>query len=212
MPGILEGHYVKLEEKSLHITFVSIHDLTLYPQSSAQRVFKSLRSAYPQAYTYRSINIDSGRDWKSAIKVLSSDESVAWGDTVTLSSHESHQISLDVRASFELDRMLDSGEVIGKLQTSWDEPLDHGEEPFGCKIAQDTDAGHAQFSEYTTSKTVSHLNDAVQHFQLVLNQCPFGHPDRAAALTNLAYARLQGYICNDIQDIDSTTSLCREAL
>ncbi|KAG2034104.1 CHAT domain-containing protein [Suillus americanus] len=63
-----------------------------------------------------------------------------------------------------------------------------------------------------TGGTVSHLNDAVQHFQLVLDQCPVGHPDHTAALTNLASASLAGYIRNHLQDIDTTTSLFREAL
>jgi len=31
-----------------------------------------------------SINVDSRRRWKSALKVLSSEESVVWGDTVIL--------------------------------------------------------------------------------------------------------------------------------
>ncbi|KAG2134816.1 hypothetical protein DEU56DRAFT_756843 [Suillus clintonianus] len=35
-----------------------------------------------------------------------------------------------IRASFELDRMLGNGEVIG-LQTLWDELIGHGNEPFG---------------------------------------------------------------------------------
>ncbi|KAG1775486.1 CHAT domain-containing protein [Suillus placidus] len=143
--------------------------------------------------------------------------------------------------------MLGSGEVVGKLETSWDKLLNH-DEPFelsfpsvsgdhpsltlkavvvypcdhqdgalsdvlmDCEIARDTDAGHAQFAEYITSENVSHLNAAVERFQLVLDQCPVSHPDRAAALTNFAYARLQGYIRNDLQDIDTTTSLFREAL
>ncbi|KAG2115808.1 uncharacterized protein F5147DRAFT_817523, partial [Suillus discolor] len=81
-----------------------------------------------------------------------------------------------------------------------------------CEIARDTDAGHVQFPAYVTSKTVSHLNDAVEHFQLVLDQCPVSHPDHATALTNLAWARLKGYIRNDLQDIDATTSLFRDAL
>ncbi|KAG1862750.1 hypothetical protein DFJ58DRAFT_225456 [Suillus subalutaceus] len=81
-----------------------------------------------------------------------------------------------------------------------------------CQITQDTDAGHERFATYVTSKTVSHLNDAVKHFQLVLDQCPVGHPHRAAALTNLAWARLQGYTQNDLQDIDCITSLFRETL
>ncbi|KAG2092418.1 CHAT domain-containing protein [Suillus cothurnatus] len=52
----------------------------------------------------------------------------------------------------------------------------------------------------------------MQHFQSVLDQCPVGHPDHAAALTNLAYARLTCYIQNHLQDINTTTSLFRESL
>ncbi|KAG1852528.1 CHAT domain-containing protein [Suillus subluteus] len=155
---------------------------------------------------------------------------------------------MEIRASYEAGRMLGSGELIGKLQMSWDELLDHGDEPFNlsfplirdvhpsltlkgavvdvyddqdstlsdslvtCKVARDTDAGHTRFSKHVTRKRVSHLKRAVQHFRLVLDQCPVGHPDHAAALTNLAYARLRGYIQNHLQDIDTTTSLFRGAL
>ncbi|KAG1721707.1 CHAT domain-containing protein [Suillus lakei] len=144
--------------------------------------------------------------------------------------------------------MLGNGELVGKLETSWDELLDYGDEPFdisfppvrgvhpslmlkaavvhACdnqddplldsiiehEIARDTDAGHTRFSQYVTSGMVSHLNDAVGHFQLVLGDCPADHPDHAAALTNLAWARLKGYIRKHLQDIGSTTSLFREAL
>jgi hypothetical protein len=38
---------------------------------------------------------------------------------------------MEIRASFEAGRMLGSGELIGKLQMSWDEVLNHGDEPFG---------------------------------------------------------------------------------
>ncbi|KAG2341463.1 hypothetical protein BDR05DRAFT_1001580 [Suillus weaverae] len=197
---------------------------------------------------YISINDDPRRCWKSVISVLSSEESAAWGDTVTLSSQASHAFSVEIRASYEADRMLGSGEVIGKFALSWDDLLNHGDEPFDisfppvhdvhpslklktafvhtcddldsvlsdslvdCGIARDTDAGHAQFAKYVKSKRVSHLHTAVEHFQLVLDQCPVGHPDHAAALTNLAWARLQGYIRSDLQDIDRITSLFREAL
>ncbi|KAG2346327.1 hypothetical protein BDR05DRAFT_906639 [Suillus weaverae] len=93
---------------------------------------------------------------------------------------------------------------------------DHDGAPFDsivdCEIARAADAGHARFVEYMTSKTVSYLNDAVEHFQSVLDQCPVDHPDRASALANLASARLEGYIQKDLQDIDSTISLLREAL
>ncbi|KAG0700147.1 hypothetical protein DFH29DRAFT_1070320 [Suillus ampliporus] len=197
---------------------------------------------------YVSIKHDETRCWKSAIRVLSSDNAVAWGDTVTLSSHASPTLSMEIRASFELGRTLGNGELIGNLETSWDDLLDHGDEPFDlsfqpvrgvhssltlkiasvhacgnegselydsiidCEIARRTDAGHAQFAEYMASESVSHLNDAVEHFQSVLEQCPVDHPDRGAAFINLAGSRLQGYICNNLEDIDSTTSLFRDAL
>ncbi|KAG1771902.1 CHAT domain-containing protein [Suillus placidus] len=199
----------------------------------------------PPAGIYISINVDSRRRWKSPISVLSSERSAAWGDTVTLSSQASPAFSVEIRASYETDRMLGSGEVIGKLELSWDDLLNHGDEPFDisfppvhsvhpsltlkvavvhagddvlsdslvdCGIARDTDAGHAQLAAYMTSKDLSQLNTAVEHFQLVLDQCPVSHPDHAAALTNLAWARLKGYIRNDLQDIDGITSLFREAL
>jgi len=47
---------------------------------------------------------------------------------------------------------------------------------------------------------------------LVLDQCPVSHPDHAAALTNLAWTRLEGYIRDDLEDIDTTTALFRDAL
>ncbi|KAG1869935.1 hypothetical protein F4604DRAFT_2018411 [Suillus subluteus] len=199
---------------------------------------------------YMSLNVDPRRPWKSTTGVLSSDESVAWAETVTLTLDASPKLTLVLWASFELDRMLGNGEVIGKLEISWDELLDRGNEPFvlsfprvrgvrpsltlkatvlhardsqdgvsfdfivDCEIARDTDAGHAQLTEYVTRtlKWISYLNDAVEHFQLVLDQCPVSHSDYAAALTNLAWARLRGYIQNDLQDINSITSLFREAL
>ncbi|KAG1762370.1 CHAT domain-containing protein [Suillus occidentalis] len=209
---------------------------------------KHLNSWRMPAGIFVSINLDSWRRWESSIGVLSSEESVVWGDTVTLSSDASPVLSVEIRASYEADRMLGSGEVIGKLQMSWDELLNHGDEPFDlsfpsacgvhpsltlkaavaqacgdqegalpdsladCEIARQTDAGHAQFAEYVASETVSHLNAAVEHFQLVLDQCPVGHPDHAAALTNLAWARLLGYVQNDLPDIHTTISLFRDAL
>ncbi|KAG2116270.1 hypothetical protein DEU56DRAFT_919249 [Suillus clintonianus] len=78
-----------------------------------------------------------------------------------------------------------------------------------CEIARETDAGPARLARYMSSGTDSHLNDAVEHFQLVLDQRPVGHPDRAAALTNLAWVRLQAYIQKDHQDIDrEDTAVC----
>ncbi|KAG1749586.1 CHAT domain-containing protein [Suillus occidentalis] len=197
---------------------------------------------------YVSININSQKRWKSAIGVLSSEDSAVWGDTVTLSLDASPVLSVEIRASYEADPMLGRGEVIGKLQMSWDELLNYRDEPFDlffppvydvhpsltlkavvvracddqdgalsdsladCEMARHTDAGHAQFAKYTRSKRVSRLNAAVEHFQVVLDQCPASHPDHAAALTNLAWARLLGYIRNDLQDIDTTISIFRDAL
>ncbi|KAG1841170.1 hypothetical protein C8R48DRAFT_781481 [Suillus tomentosus] len=75
------------------------------------------------------------------------------------------------------------------------------------EITRDADAGHAQLASYMKSQNVCHLNDAMKHFQLVLNQCPVGHPDHATAPTNLAWVHLKGHIRNDLQDIDVSTSL-----
>ncbi|KAG2116823.1 CHAT domain-containing protein [Suillus clintonianus] len=162
----------------------------------------------------------------------------------------SPKLSVEIRATFELDHMLGNGEIIGKLQTSWRDLLNHEDELFelsfppvrgvrpslalkstlvdycgnqdgalfdciiDCKIARDTDAGHARLAKYMLRRwrRVSHLNDAVRHFQLVLDRCPVDHPNYAATLTNLAWACLRGYIRNDFQDIDTTTFLFRKAL
>ncbi|KAG2137508.1 CHAT domain-containing protein [Suillus clintonianus] len=225
---------------------------TLESQSIRLEVISAKNLKIPSnrfpAGIYVSINVDSRGCWKSAIKVLSSDKSVVWGDAVTLSSQASPALSIEIRVSYELDRMLGNGKVIGKLETSWNELLDHPDEPFelsfppvggvhpsltlktvvvhacdnqdgalfvslvDCEIARETGEGHTRLAEYMSRGTVCHLNNAVKHFQLVLDQCPVGHPDHAAALTNLAWARLEGYIRHDPQDIDNITSLLREAL
>ncbi|KAG2094539.1 CHAT domain-containing protein [Suillus cothurnatus] len=228
MSGSLEGRSIRLE-------LIRVNNLPL----PSRRI--------PAGF-YVTINADSKRRWKSAVRVASSDESEVLGDIVILSLHEVPELSLEIRVSYELGRMLGNGEVVAKFKSSWDELLDRGDEPFDIsfpsidgdhssltlkaavvcpcndqdgalldsivesEIARETDAGHERFAIYVTSKTVSHLNDAVQHFQLVLDQCPVGHPDRAGALTNLAWARLEGYTQNDLQDIDSVTPLFREAL
>ncbi|KAG0703598.1 CHAT domain-containing protein [Suillus ampliporus] len=228
MPGSLEGRYVRLE-------VISGKNI----QVPSGRI---------PAGIYISTNVDSRRHWKSAVRVLSSDNSVAWGDTVTLSTDASPRLSLEVRASFELGRMLGNGEVVGKLESSWDDLLDHGDEPFDlsfppvrnvcpsltlkavcvgacgyddgarfdsideCEITRRTDAGHAQLADYVAGNGVSHLNDAVEDFQFVLDQCPVGHPDHAAALANIARARLEGYSRKDIQDVDLITASFRDVI
>ncbi|KAG1862770.1 CHAT domain-containing protein [Suillus subalutaceus] len=246
MPGSWEGHYIRLERGSHHLRMRFVP----YPRPTTVIRINNLPlpSERIPAGFYVSINVDSRRRWKSAIRVVSSDKSGVLDDIVILSLLEVLELSLEIRVSYELGRMLGNGEVVGKVKTSWDELLDHGNEPFDisfppvcgdhssltlkaavlhpcdnqdsalldsiveCELSRNTDAGHEQFATYVTSKTVSHLNDAVQHFQLVLDQCLIGHPDQAAALTNLAWARLKGYIHEDFQDIESITSLFREAL
>ncbi|KIK35596.1 hypothetical protein CY34DRAFT_16918 [Suillus luteus UH-Slu-Lm8-n1] len=153
-----------------------------------------------------SINIDSQRRWKSATGVLSSEKSVVWGDILTLSSDALPVLSVEIRASNEANQMLGSGEACDDQEGALPDSL------VDCEIARQTDAGHAQFAEYVASETVSHLNAAVEHFQVVLDQCPASHFDHAAALTNLAWARLEGYTRKHLQDIDTTISLFRDAL
>ncbi|KAG2133508.1 CHAT domain-containing protein [Suillus cothurnatus] len=226
MPGSLEERYIRLEVMS----------------------GKNLQvpSGRIPAGIYVSITVDSRGCWKSAISVLSSDQSVVWGNTVTLPSHTSPALSVEIRASYEADRTLGNGEVVGKLQTSWDELLDHGDEPFDLSfppvrdvcpsltlraatvhacdeqnntlsdslvdsdITRDTDAGHALLAEYISSEAVSHLNDAMQHFQSVLDQCPVDHPDHAAALTNLANESNAVYIHESAQLCCKLLPLCSE--
>ncbi|KAG2343051.1 hypothetical protein BDR05DRAFT_1000361 [Suillus weaverae] len=169
-----------------------INDGDGFGESSAHR--RALSKRIP-AGVYISINVDSRRRWKSAISVLSSEESAAWGDAVTLHHLHSQSKSGRPMSSYEADRILGSGEVIGKIQLSWHQLLDRGvsgDEPFSdvhpsltlkvavvhacddalsdsfidCKIARDTDAGHARFAAYVTSGDISQLNIAVEHFQL----------------------------------------------
>ncbi|KAG2342986.1 hypothetical protein BDR05DRAFT_989973 [Suillus weaverae] len=202
--------------------------------SSAEIIFKCIPTAYPQAF--------------SCLLIVGRYSDLARSISTFRSLCDVPELSVEIRVSYELGRMLGSGVVIGKLETSWDELLDHGDEPFelsfpsvcdnhpsltlkaavlhpcddhegtlfnsliDCKIARAADGGQARCVEYMTSKTVSYLNDAVDHFQSVLDQCPVDHPDRAAALANLAWARLIGYNQKDLQDIDSPISLFREAL
>ncbi|KIK44723.1 hypothetical protein CY34DRAFT_603078 [Suillus luteus UH-Slu-Lm8-n1] len=56
------------------------------------------------------------------------------------------------------------------------------------------------------------LHDAMNYFESVLDQCPVDHPDHAAALTNLACARLQGYIRKDFRGSYIVISLLSDAL
>ncbi|KAG2033447.1 hypothetical protein BDR03DRAFT_688706 [Suillus americanus] len=99
---------------------------------SVVKIFRSSKRISAGIY----VNVDSRRRWKSVARVVSSDESVAWGDAGTLSLDASPELSAEIWA----------------------------------------------------------------------------YPDCAGTLTNLAWACLRGYIQKDLQDIESITSLFREAL
>ncbi|KAG2366420.1 CHAT domain-containing protein [Suillus spraguei] len=209
----------------------------------------SVPSGRMSAGIYVSVSVDSKRCWKSAVRVLSSDSFVAWGDALTLSPDVTSKLSVEIRASFELSRMLGRGELVGKLEMSWERLLNRGAKPFDlsfspirgvcpsltlkvasaitcandaselsdsiddCRIARDTDTGHMRLSEYMRCRSeVRILDDAMNYFESVLDQCPVDHPDHAAALTNLAWARLQGYIHKDLRGIYIATSLLCDAL
>ncbi|KAG2348224.1 TPR-like protein [Suillus weaverae] len=177
---------------------------------------------------YISTNVDSRRSWKSAISVLSSEESAAWADTMTLSPQASPAFSVEIRASYASDRILGSGELIGKLQLSWHELLNHGDEPFELSFP----SVHGVHPSLTLKAAVVHACDDALSDSLVdcgiVRDTDAGHAQFAkyvkhkrvshlkaavqhfqlvldqSALTNLAWARLK--------DIDATTSLFREAL
>ncbi|KAG2134479.1 hypothetical protein DEU56DRAFT_902010 [Suillus clintonianus] len=115
MPHSLEGRYIRLQ-------VVRVKSL----QVPSERI---------PAGIYVSIDVDLTRCWISAIRVRLSDEFVARGNPLTSipwrfsSLDASLALSLDIKTSFELDRMLVNGELIGKFDTSWDDLLDRGDEP-----------------------------------------------------------------------------------
>ncbi|KAG1809161.1 CHAT domain-containing protein [Suillus subaureus] len=166
MPGNSETRYIRLEIINGN-----------YLRVPSERI---------PAGIYVSINVDSRRCWKSAIKVLSSDRSVVWGDIVTLSSHASPALSVEIRASYETNRMLGNGELIGTLQTSWDELLDHGDEPFNIdtttSLFRDALALRPQYHpdhplslyNLTEALTWRHNKKPAQLYHELLPLCPEG--------------------------------------
>ncbi|KAG1806946.1 CHAT domain-containing protein [Suillus variegatus] len=137
---------------------------------------------------------------------------------IDLLSHASRALSVEIRASYELGRMLGGGEVVGRLQMSWDELLNHGDEPFNLSFPPVRGVHPSLKLKVAIVYTCDDQDDTLFDVgnaglrPLVLDWCPVSHPDHATALTNLAWARLRGYILNDFQDIDATTSLFRDAL
>ncbi|OAX32309.1 hypothetical protein K503DRAFT_727146, partial [Rhizopogon vinicolor AM-OR11-026] len=75
-----------------------------------------------------------------------------------------------------------------------------------------TDAAHEAYTLYRQSNHRNDLDIALEHFQTVLDQCPPGHPHRAAALSNIAHAILYGFTKGVGTDIDYAISLFRSAL
>jgi hypothetical protein len=80
MPGSLEERYIRLEGEPDHHVFQILHDLSTVMSG------KNLQVPFGRtpAGIYVSITVESQGCWKSAISVLSSDQSVVWGNTVTL--------------------------------------------------------------------------------------------------------------------------------
>ncbi|KAG1717680.1 hypothetical protein EDB19DRAFT_1839425 [Suillus lakei] len=150
----------------------------------------------------KNLDVPSGRIPAGIYVSIKLGETQRWRRNNGDQPSKSHHPTMEIRASFELNRMLGNGEVISKVEMSWNELLDHGDENEAfilsfplideiypslklkvafvdhcghdngalldsiveCKIVRDTDAGHSQFAEYVTSYSVSHLNDAVEHF------------------------------------------------
>ncbi|KAG1763708.1 hypothetical protein EDD22DRAFT_846288 [Suillus occidentalis] len=136
------------------------------------------------AGVYLSMNVDSLRRCKSAIRVLSSNESVAWGDVVILSLDASPALALDIRISFELSQISFS-------------PARGAYPSLTLKVAV----------VHSCNIQDSALLDSVQ------DQYPVGRPDYAAALTNLAWARLFRFDHFRMpHDLDEAISLCEKVL
>jgi hypothetical protein len=84
MTGKSEGQSIRLEGGLVHIPlfylFRSLHTLSAVISGKNLR----LPSGRIPAGIYVSVNANSKRRWKSAVRVLSSDDSVVWNESVTL--------------------------------------------------------------------------------------------------------------------------------
>ncbi|KAG1778922.1 hypothetical protein EV702DRAFT_144856 [Suillus placidus] len=80
------------------------------------------------------------------------------------------------------------------------------------KIGLDTDAARDAYTLFSRSNLREHFHSAIDGFQAVLDQCPFDHAHRAAALSNLAHAILCGFTKTIDNDIDRAIHLFRSAL
>ncbi|KAG0707995.1 hypothetical protein DFH29DRAFT_561839 [Suillus ampliporus] len=83
---------------------------------------------------------------------------------------------------------------------------------FQSEFGRDTDRARDAYTLFWKNNLLSDLDSAIQGFQVVLDRCPDGHPERGAALSNLAHAILCGFTKNIRTDIDHAISLFRSAL
>jgi len=76
------GQFIRLEGRSLRITLIFLVLTALRTVISGKNI--KVPSERIPAGIYISLHAGSNRRWKSTIGILLSDESLAWGDTVTL--------------------------------------------------------------------------------------------------------------------------------
>lgn len=156
-------------------------------------------------------------------------------------SRKSKAVHLEVRASFESGPTLGRGELVGTFETTFEQLLGNDGQSIllsavdnqrilvrrskstqvadhvagsteQSAIGRDTDAARDAYILFGKSNIPSDLNNSIHGFQSVLDHCPLGHPDRAAALSNLAHAILCGNAKNIQTDVDHAISLFRSAL
>ncbi|KAG2040449.1 hypothetical protein BDR03DRAFT_892384 [Suillus americanus] len=119
------------------------------------------------------------------------------GSKVSLSAVDNQRISLELRARRSQTTQIANHAVRGTEQSG---------------IGRSTDTARDAYILFGTSNLASDLDNSIRGFQSVLDQCPLNHPDRAAALSNLAHAVLRGNTTNIRTDIDHVVSLFRSAL
>ncbi|KAG1725512.1 hypothetical protein EDB19DRAFT_1947052 [Suillus lakei] len=174
-------------------------------------------------------------------KAATTDCSVVWNQTLTIHgrplkfprwlmpifSRKSKAVHLEIRASFESGLMLGRGELVGTFKTTFEQLLaqdgrslsllavDNQRISLKLKARRSKTTridNHAAGGTEQKGNLSNDLDNSIRGFQAVLDQCPPGHPDRAAALSNLAHAVLYGYTKNIRTDIDHAISLFRSAL
>ncbi|KAG1731286.1 hypothetical protein EDB19DRAFT_1831768 [Suillus lakei] len=119
------------------------------------------------------------------------------GRSLSLLAVDNQRISLKLKAQRSKTTRIDNHAAGGTEQS---------------EIGHSTDAARDAYLLFRRSNLSNDLDNSIRGFQAVLDQCPPGHPDRAAALSNLAHAVLYGYTKNIRTDIDHAISLFRSAL